>query len=94
MTRIQEVLYTDAKDEYKYRLREFNEFRTGIGAVMSLINATTGSTAKPFIRDMSEGPNNLKEAMQELKTRFAMTDRDWKRQLQLQVQKMYQVLSH
>jgi hypothetical protein len=53
---------------YKQKLAEFDRFEQGIGTIMTLVNLTTGNTAKPFIRDMSKGPNSLKEAMKELKT--------------------------
>ena len=48
-------VYNHDINQYEKELTYYRQFMRGIGAIMTLINQTTGPSAKPFTQDMDIG---------------------------------------
>jgi len=76
LTPLNELLYKEKKEAYTRHLEEYKEFRQGIGKAISMLAATTGTPAKPFIHGLTI--ETFPEVMKALKKRFAMSEKDRK----------------
>ena len=66
-------MYNHDINRYEKELTYYRQFMRGIGAVMTLINQTTGPSAKPFIRDMDMSAD-VRQALIQMRRRFALDD--------------------
>jgi hypothetical protein len=72
MTPERQVMYQMAQKFYKDALAVHESFIKGISEVTSFIISTTGTAAKPFLKEIGE-TEKLPKIMKDLKNRFALT---------------------